>query len=237
MLKSIQQFYGSKLGASDGDIGHVRDFYFDDTTWAVRYLVADTGSWLAGRLVLLSPHAFGRFDPEAKALSINLSRKQIEESPSIESHRPISRQYEEDYYRYYGWPVYWEGGQMWGMGSFPVFALPTASSLHARHTHHEASGDSHLRSAQAITGYHIQTVDGPIGHVSGFLVDDKTWVIGELVVEAGHWYSGKEILVSPGKIGRIDYEESKVFVNLTKEDIQRTAESGSAQAVVGDIHK
>jgi hypothetical protein len=59
MLQSIKQLYGNKLGASDGDIGHVKDFYFDDQNWAVRYVVADTGSWLPGRQVLISPHAFG----------------------------------------------------------------------------------------------------------------------------------------------------------------------------------
>jgi hypothetical protein len=236
MLRNIKELYGNKLGASDGDIGHVKDFYFDDITWAVRYLLADTGSWLAGRLVLLSPHAYGRFDPEAKALLINLNRKQIEESPSIESHLPVSRQYEEDYYRYYGWPVYWQGGQMWGMGSFPVVMPPPGPAVHVHHGHKQHS-DIHLRSARAITGYHIQTVDGEIGHVSSLLVDDKSWAIGELIVETGHWYSGKEILISPSKVERIDYEESKVFVNLTKEDIQRTSENSVAQAVAGDLHK
>jgi hypothetical protein len=236
MLRNIKELYGNKLGASDGDIGHVKDFYFDDITWAVRYLVADTGSWLAGRLVLLSPHAFGRFDPEAKVLLINLNRKQIEESPSIESHLPVSRQYEEDYYRYYGWPVYWQGGQMWGMGSFPVVMPPPDPTVHAHHGHKQHS-DIHLRSAQAVTGYHIQTVDGEIGHVSSFLVDDKSWAIGELVVETGHWYSGKEILISPSKVERINYEESKVFVTLTKEDIQLTSENSIAQAIVGRLQK
>ncbi len=236
MLENIKRLYGNKLGTSDGDIGHVKDFYFDDTTWAVRYLVADTGSWLAGRLVLLSPHAFGGIDSEAKVLLINLSRKQIENSPPIDSHRPVSRQYEEDYYRYYGLPVYWEGSFVWGMGSYPV-VMPLPGPALRTHREHQKSCDSHLRSTQAITGYHIQTADGTIGHVSSFLVDDKSWVIGELIVETGHWHLGKEILISPSKIGRIDYEESKVFVNLTKEDIQRTSEGNVAQAVVGNLHK
>jgi hypothetical protein len=39
----------------------VKDFYFSDQQWAVRYVVADTGSWLLDRLVLISPHAFGDF--------------------------------------------------------------------------------------------------------------------------------------------------------------------------------
>jgi hypothetical protein len=60
MLRSIRQLYGKKLGACDGDIGHVKDFYFSDQQWVARYVIADTGSWLTGRLVLISPHAFGK---------------------------------------------------------------------------------------------------------------------------------------------------------------------------------
>jgi hypothetical protein len=115
MLRSVKQLYGDKLGASDGEIGQVKDFYFDDQNWAVRYVVADTGSWLTGRLVLISPHAFGNLDRSGKLLCVNLNRKQIEDSPLIESHKPVSRQYEEEYYRYYGWPYYWQGSGLWGM--------------------------------------------------------------------------------------------------------------------------
>src|ERR1035437_2504074 len=104
MLKSIKQLYGNKLGASDGEIGHVKDFYFDDQNWTVRYLIADTGSWLSGRQVLLSPHAFGAPQHDEKLLGVNLTRKQIEDSLLIELHKPVSRQYEEEYYRHYGWP-------------------------------------------------------------------------------------------------------------------------------------
>jgi len=62
------------------------------------------------------------------------------------------------------------------------------------------------------------------------MVDDKSWAIRELVVESGHWYSGKEILISPSKIERISYEESKVFVNLTQTDIQHTMENDVVKA-------
>jgi uncharacterized protein YrrD len=233
MLQNIKELYGNKLAALDGDIGHVKDFYFDDKTWAVRYLVADTGSWLRGRLVLLSPHAFGRFDQAGKILLVNLSRKQIENSPSIESHKPVSRQYEEEYYRYYGWPGYWQGGGVWGMGSFPVSA-PPPTPKNRRHHGHNQRDDIHLRSTTAVTGYHIQATDGAIGSVSGVMVDDKSWTIGELVVETGHWFSGKEILISPRKIKRISYEESKVFVNLTKAEIQQAAENDHGKAGAGN---
>ena len=228
MLHNIKELYGNKLAASDGDIGHVEDFYFDDKTWAVRYLVANTGTWLSGRQVLLSPHAFNRWDRDNKSLRVNLTRKQIENSPSIDLHRPVSRQYEEEYYRYYGWPTYWDGGGMWGGGEYPVVLPPSKEEIVAHQHHHR--DDKHLRSTHAVTGYHIQAADGAIGHVTGFMVDDKSWGIRELVVETGHWYSGKEILISPSKIERVGYDESKVFVNLSKADIQHTMENDVARA-------
>jgi hypothetical protein len=228
MLQNIKELYGYKLAGSDGDVGQVKDFYFDDKNWVIRYLVADTGSWLQGRLVLLSPHAFGELDGYEKTLHINLRKKQIEESPSIEMHKPVSRQYEVEYYRYYGWPAYWNGGAMWGMGGYPVMLPPSQDEMAAHLCHHR--DDKHLRSTLAVTGYHIHAVDGVIGHVTGFLVEPRSWAIGKMVVEAGHWYYGREILISPDKIDRISYEDSSVFVNLTKADIQGTAEFEVARA-------
>jgi hypothetical protein len=223
MFHKTKELLGHTLTASDGDFGSVKDFYFDDKTWVVRYVVADTGSWLTGRLVLISPHAFGRFDRSKNILHVNLTRKRIEESPSIESHRPVSRQYEVDYYRYYGWPAYWDGGGLWGFGGYPMVIPPSKEEMEA-HVHHHRD-DKHLQSSLSVIGYSIQTADGPIGHVSGFMIDDKTWAIGELVVETGHWYSGKEILIAPSKIDQISYEDSKVFVRLTKSDIESTGEN------------
>ena len=232
MLHNINELNGHKLAASDGDIGHVKDFYFDDKSWAVRYLVADTGSWLSGRLVLLSPHAFGHWDRTGKVLPVNLTRKQIENSPSIEMHKPVSRQYEIEYYQYYGWPAYWNGGALWGMGGYPIIMAPSKDEMNAHLKPHHRD-DKHLRSIKEVTGYSLQATDGEIGSVSGFMVDDKSWAIREIVVETGHWYSGKEVLIAPGKIVRISYEKSNVFVNLTKADIQLTAENHLAHASAG----
>jgi len=228
MLQNIHELNGYKLSASDGEIGHIKDFYFDDQRWAVRYLVVDTGTWLTGRLVLISPHAFGKLDLDKKLLHVNLTKKQIEHSPTPDTHRPISRQYEQDYYSYYGWPAYWGGDQIWGGTALPVIVEPMLdTSLHHGHNQRD---DLHLRSTQEIKGYAIEATDGPIGTVASFMVDDKSWAIGELVVEAGHWYSGKEILISPSKIKSISYEESKVFVNLSQTDIRQTAENEVAEA-------
>jgi uncharacterized protein YrrD len=234
ILRSIKQLYGNKLRASDGEIGHVSDLYFDDLQWTVRYVVADTGSWIPGRLVLISPHSvgIGSLRQEGNRLPVDLTRKQIEDSPPIELHKPISLQYEEEYYRYYGWPAYpglggmYGGGGMSGIAGFPV--VPTASQMPDEETKRRErpnnDGNPHLRSTQEMDGYHIQTRDGKIGHVTDFIMDDDSWAICHLVVETGHWFADKQIAISPKQIDRISFEESKVFVNVTKEAILEATE-------------
>jgi PRC-barrel domain len=225
MLQSIKELYGKKLGASDGDIGHVKDFYFDDQNWAIRYLIADTGSWLPGRQVLISPHAFGNLHQAGKVLRVNLTRKQIEDGPAIELHKPVSRQFEEEYYRYYGWPYYWRGSALWGLSGFPILDLPPKSDLGNRVP---AIGpqleraDAHLQSAQAVSGYNVRTGDNIIGHVCDFMMDASNWAIGQLVVKTGHRLSGNEVLIATKDVERISYDESTVFVTLTKEAAEQS---------------
>lgn len=217
MLHSIQQRYGEKLRATDGEIGYVRDFYFDDKNWIVRYLVADTGRWLAGRLVLISPHALGHLYPNGKVLLVNLTREQIEKSPSIDEHKPVSRQQEEEYHRHYGYPYYAESMPLWGLGGYPIVVPPPPP------TAAEKQGpDSHLRSARVVKGYKVEASDGAIGEVSDFLIDGRTWVLREIVVESGHWYSGKEIRIPTQKIARISYGESTIYVDSTKGALTET---------------
>ena len=221
MLQSIKELYDDKLRASDGEIGHVKDFYFDDRHWAVRYVVADTGSWLPGRQVLLSPHVFGGLHQSGKRLVVNLTRKQIEDGPSIQSHKPVSRQFEEEYYRYYGWPYYWQGAGVWGMSGFPILELPTkpfGSNLDP----HSPHVDAHLRSTVAVNGYQLQASDGITGHIHDFMMDSKSWVIDQLVIKTGHRFSGKEVQIPTSAVDRVGYEESTVFVKLTREAVEQS---------------
>jgi len=226
-----RDLYGKKLTARDGEIGHIQDFYFDDSAWVIRYVVVDTGTWLTGRLVLLAPYAFEDFGQNGNTLHLKLSKKQIQDSPSIATHETVSQQFEEHYYRSYGWPVYWQGGEMWGMSGDPLALEPLPREIAVRKAL-EPVADRHLQSTRTVVGYHIHAADGNIGHVSSFHVNSRNWAVQELVVETGHWFSGKQILVSPGDVERISHVEKKVFVKLTKADIQRTAEDNLAR--VGD---
>src|SRR5205823_13530417 len=141
MLRSLGQLYGKKLGASDGDIGHVRDFYFNDQRWAIRYVVADTGSWLSGRLVLISPHVFENLHQDGDCLLANLNRQQIENSPAIESHKPVSLQYQ----------AYWDGVETWGGGGF----LEGPPAPHVMRSE-QARDDVYPQSPHARSGYPSQ---------------------------------------------------------------------------------
>ena len=225
MLKGLKQLYGGKLSAADGEIGHVKDFYFDDQSWVVRYVVVDTGSWLSGRQVLVSPHAFVSLDWTGKLLLLSLTRKQIEDCPSIESHKPVSRQYEEAYFKYYGWPYYWEGSGLWGMSGFPILELPPKplpGEPASWSGPSPESADAHLRSAQAVDGYHIQASDGISGHICDFMMDARTWAILQLVVKTGHRFSGNEVQIPTSQVDRISYEKSSIFVNLTSKAVEQS---------------
>ncbi len=223
-LQNTEKLYGKKLAASDGEIGHVKDFYFDDADWAIRYVVVDTGHWLTGRLVLLTPHAFAKLDQNDHTLEVSLSKKQIQDSPSIASHETVSRQFEEQYYRSYGWPIYWQGGQMWGMSGIPLALSPQPKNIEIRKSL-EPIADQHLQGTKGVAGYHVQSVDGPLGHVRGFQVDPVSWAIKEMVVETGLWHLGRRILISPGEIESFNVSEKSVRVKIMKSDVRTIDES------------
>jgi hypothetical protein len=225
MMKSIKNLHGMRLEASDGGIGHVKDFYFDDQSWVIRYVVADTGIWLPGRKVLISPLAFGSLHQNGNAVLVNLTRKQIEESPAIETHKPISRQYEEEFYQYFGWPHYWQGGELWGMNSFPIVELPANSSHDqppAKSGPQIALADAHLRSTTAVNGYHLRAGEATIGHVCDFIMDVRSWAICLLVAKTGHRLTGNEVEIPTNKVDRISYDDSTIHLNLTKEDVEQS---------------
>ena len=231
MLRSMNDLRGFTIGATDGDIGQVEAFYFDDVCFAVRHLVVDTGSWLSGRRVLISPRALGDIDWDDRRIHAALTKAQVEKSPDIDTDRPVSRQQEIEYYRYYGYPSYWSGPYLWGGYPFPVMPPGRATTLeHERRWERgpEESGDPHLRSSAALIGYHIAATDGEIGHVEDFLVDDETWLIHYMVVDTSNWWFGRKVLVASEWITSVDWSQSLLHVNRTREGIKNSSEYDSA---------
>jgi len=221
MLHKAGTLKGYKLGGLDGEAGKVEEFYFDDRFWAVRYLVADTGEWLTGRQVLIAPHVLGAVNTKEQAVAVNLTQEQIELSPALSRDEPVSRQYQESYYRYYGMPIYWGGRYMWGM---QPFLLRDSTKWEKESRESEEKWDPNLRSTRDVTGHHIEASDGDIGHVEDFIIDDETWAIRYLVIDTRNWWPGKHVLISPKWIERISWDDQKVYVNVQLESIKQAPE-------------
>jgi hypothetical protein len=228
MLRSLRELFGFAIEATDGEIGRVHDFYFDDHAWAIRYLVADTGHWLMGRLVLVSPQALQAPDWRRRTFPVSLTKQQVEDSPSIYSDLPVSRRHEIELHRHYGWTPYW------GSGIFPgdmLIFYPGLIQMIQRpedepppHDPARNGGDPHLRSAREVTGYHVRAVDGEIGHVEDFMLDDEAWALRYLVVDTHNWLPGKRVLLSPRWIEEVSRNESRARVALRRDAVREAPE-------------
>ena len=211
-------------------IGQVEEFYFDDRHWTIRYLVANTGTWLLGRQVLISPYALLAVNPDQQNVVVDLTRKQIEDSPSLDSDKPVSRQFEESYYGYYGWPSYWGGPANWG--EYPY--IERNRGKWNAPIPGEKKWDHHLRGSHEVAGYHIQAEDGEIGHVDDFIIDDETWAIRYLIVNTSNWWAGKKVLVSPQWIRNVSWSERLVTINLSRAIIRESPEFTNESSLTRD---
>jgi hypothetical protein len=234
MFRSMKDLEDYAIGATDGAIGHVKDFYFDDKTWVIRYLVVDTGAWLSSRKVLISPIAIHHPNWTEKVLPVSITKEQVRNSPDIDTEKSVSRQHEMRYFRYYGYPYYWGGAGLWGGGLYPGmmlpgyagFGSPDAAQLEAENAHAQAEaalgrdGDPNLRSCKAVVGSHIQATDGDIGHVQGLLVDEETWAIRYIIVNTSNWWLGHQVLIAPQWIQDVDWRDATVSVNLTRQAVK-----------------
>lgn len=226
MLRSLDEIRGYTLAARDGEFGRCKDFLFDDRSWVVRYMVADTGKWLPGRKVLLSPIFFGAVRWRDRHVAIDLTAKEIEEAPPLVEHAPVSRQHEKVYFDYYQFPYYWAGTDFWGSYPTPQL-LGSATERAAAEDAGESvdEEDRYLRSAREVEGYRIRAADGEIGHVEDFILDDETWRIRYLVVDTRNWLpGGKKVLVSPDWVEAVDWVEGSVSVPLDVDSVKNSPE-------------
>lgn len=234
MLRSIKDLEGFAVEATDGPIGQVDDFYFDDEAWVVRYLIVETGDWLASRKVLISPIAMGKPNWTERLLPVSIMKKQVKDSPDIDTEKPVSRQHELQYGSYYGYPNYWGGGGYWGGALVPGLMMTgygrfgTTLGLHTARQSAQAraesadlqSEDAHLRSCRAVMKYHVHASDGDLGHVAGLIVDDETWAIRYLIVDTSNWWLGHQVLIAPQWIDAVRWSDEKVALNMTRQAIK-----------------
>ena len=250
MLRSMKSMENYAISATDGVIGHVKDFYFDDAAWVVRYLVVETGDWLAHRKVLVSPISVGEPNWADKTFPVSISQAQVKASPNIDTDKPVSRQHEEGYLRYFDYPYYWGGTSLWGGGLYAgslVYENPNygsaaydAEALAARHTEAASAqrhghDNPHLRSGNTVMHYNVHATDGDIGRVKGLLIDEKTWAIRYLVVSTGNWWGGHDVLIAPEWIDDINWSEGRLVVDLSRQAIKDSPPYDAEKTLTRDL--
>jgi hypothetical protein len=216
--RRVQDITKLTLYGIDGQVGTVQELYFDDQSWAVRYLVVKTGGWFLRRHVLIAPIVIGGIDDADASMQINLPKEQIEHAPSIENTKSISHRYEQTYYDRFQWAPYWQPDTtMWGS---PI-PYPDVSTLNQDETlFSEPLEQSHLRSSAAVAGYGIHAQDGEIGHMEDLVIDDEDWIIRYVEIDTRNWLPGKKVLVQTGRIGPFDGHSRSVTMALTRHAIQ-----------------
>jgi len=236
MLVGTKELHGVKIRALDGEIGRIDEILFDDVSWTLRYLIVATGSWLFDRKVLISPVSIGQLDWDERTLNVNLTCDQIKDSPDVDTDKPVSRQWESDYLKYYALPYYWSGSTVWAqpsylapvVGQFPMDVDPFPNKDSEGPQDH---ADHHLRSTKAVTGYGISATDGHIGHVQDFIVDDKAWQIRYLAVDTRDWWPGKKVLLPLDWISGIAWEEKTVAIKHTREQVKEVPEWDTRESI------
>lgn len=232
MLRSINELNDFTIRGTDGEIGHVDDFFFDDEKWTIRYMVVATGGWL-GRRVLISPMSFSNTDWSAKAIDLSLTKERIRNSPDADLNGPISRAYERGYYGYYGYPPYWGGMGYWGPAEYPG-ALASTGAVRTDREVTSARAvasaavddrpDPHVRSCKGVVGHHIHATDGEIGHVDDFIIDDASWAIRYLRIDTSNWIGGKAVLVPQRALRSVSWADARIDVALTKDQVWNSPE-------------
>jgi len=235
MLRDVRDLEGFAVRATDGVVGKVRDCYFDDDAWVIRYFIVETDTRPSHRRVLISPFSVEQPIWTEKVLPARITLAQVENSPDVDTDKPVSRQHEIGYAGYYGYPNYWGGGGLWGAGIYPDILqaglepkIANAANPRAHRSNERNGGspaverptDTHLRSANNVMRYYVHASDGDIGHVEGLLVEDRTWAIRYFIVNTSNWWLGHTVLISPEWIDDVYWAESKLMVSMSRQSVK-----------------
>lgn len=238
MLCSLNNLKGFDLVATSGELGEIKQFFFDDERWTVRYLVVNTGDWMAEQHVLISPFAVTHIDYDNRKMHVALTKAQVQGSPDIDTHKPVTRQMEATYSDYYSYPYYWRSPLLWGASASPDLTAPMtpatlrmATSAAAAAMARVVPPELHLQSTQEVSTYHIAATDGLIGYVNDFLVDEATWRIRYLVIDTRNWLLGSKVLLAPHSVSSINWARGQVEVKLSRAAIRQCPEYDSATLI------
>jgi hypothetical protein len=168
-------------------------------------------------------------DVDLNSIQLSLTKKKVEESPDVDTDRPISSQMETRYIDYYQLPYYSLGSDIWGMSERPTSMLGQPHPVPPRQREvapyfSEEDGDPHLRSAHVVEGYRIDSQGDLFGRVDDFIINREDWKICSLVIDLHRLWPGKSVLISPHQVASIRWSDRTVGVNLTQDQIKNLPE-------------
>lgn len=236
MLRSIAELPGSTAVGSDGTMGKVVSVYFDDVSWAVRYLGVDSGSWLKTKIVLLSPRAIK--DLAAKSVYFDISRHKLDSCPDAATHLPVARQYEQALHDHFNWPYYWDYQTF--RNAAPLAVSETGFGAQNRIEAVEQMRqqqiaqqgyDAHLREFDEVLHYTLSAQDGTIGHVDDFIVELPWWVIRHVVVKTKNFLPGASVLLDVRWVRQVVFEDKQLVVDVKREAVRHAPRFNPAEPV------
>jgi uncharacterized protein YrrD len=215
MLREAHAIDGMRIHATDGDIGHVHDLYFDESDWRVRYLHADTRRWF-GRHVLLAPTVVRSVDWDHGRIHVALTEEQVRTSPDIDSHKTVSRQHQLPLDEYFQWPLstsdsLWEGEELAARLHTLLIEMHPEQATAAPEPFKD---EAHLWSARALRHYSVESETRHLGRVEDFLVDPDPWTLRYIAVDNGGPLHANRFLLPADRVHWISWDARRVRVTL-----------------------
>jgi hypothetical protein len=235
MLRSLKDLTGYPLTAKDGEIGQCLDFLFDDRSWTIRYMVADSGTWRSGQPVLISPVTIGAPHWRAERFPIKLTRQQIKDCPSWDAKSAISRQQEIEWFNRHRWPYYWQGPNLWGPVATPAELFDKEGDRLTNDR--DETKPNPLHSINSILGFSVQAEDGGIGLIEDFFMDDNVWNLPYLVIDTKNLPPARKILISPSWGTAVDWQERSLKIDLPVEAVKTSPAYDPSLAVSREYEK
>lgn len=210
----LNQFIGYNVKAPDGYVGKVCDFYFDDRSWRVIYLVVDTGDWL-NRKIVISPLALLQPDIASKTFPVRITRKQVQISPTIDTSM-VPRDELPELCEYFGWPMerntyirFFKSTN--GQTRLSLFMPDLATA-----NEHDMPDQyfTRFRRTQGITGCMIKAPETVLGRVSDYIIEDSNWQIRYLVIRVEKSISQKLLLMDSRHLTDVHWSENVIELNL-----------------------
>lgn len=218
-FKDLRNF---RVETKDGKRASVKDIYFDDEKFAVRYLILNSGPWKFGKKVLVSPFLVEKVEAASGWIMLKIDREGLGLCPEIDENQPISREMERQYSDRLFLPYYWGGAGLWGLYATPYGTY--SPELRQRYEYPLSDighgAENHLRSAREVSGYHVNARDERLGHVDDFIIDETDWSIRYFVLHTSDWRTGKSVLVAPDWLDEILWSTKTAYFNVDRSSIE-----------------